>query len=224
MKEKILWICPSRKRPDRLERLIKSWKTTTTNQSNLLVVIDSDDSSYEDLIKQYPEVMWEITEPVFGSFLHLINAKATKYSTEYNYIGFMEDDIVFETVGYESRFISKLKELGKTGIVHARDGIDKRKFISIPVINTHIIRTLGWFAPPCLKSLWADNFWRALADHLGTYFKFEDIVIRHYHYSKHSDVEKDEISVIVDNNYGIDAENYKLYIETAFLSDMSKFK
>jgi hypothetical protein len=73
MKEKILWICPSRKRPDRLERLIKSWKATTTNQSNLLVVIDSDDSSYEDLIKQYPEVMWEITEPVFGSFLHLIN-------------------------------------------------------------------------------------------------------------------------------------------------------
>jgi hypothetical protein len=26
MKDKILWICPSRKRPDRLERLIKSWK------------------------------------------------------------------------------------------------------------------------------------------------------------------------------------------------------
>lgn len=224
MKEKILWICPSRKRPDRLEKLILSWKLTTSGQSDLLVIVDSDDSSYDSLIKHYPEVMWEITEPVFGSFLHLINSKAVKYSTEYEYVGFMEDDIVFETVGYESKFINKLKELGSTGIVHARDGIDKRRFISIPVINSYIIRQLGWFAPPCLRSLWADNFWRAMADHLGTYFKFDDLMIRHYHYSKHADIEKDEISAIVDGNYSIDADNYKKYMEHTFLSDMEKLK
>ena len=131
MKNKILWICPSRKRPERLERLILSWKHTTSNLSDLLVVIDSDDDSYIELIKKYSEVKWEITDPVFGSFLHLINAKAIKYSNEYSYVGFMEDDIVFETVGYESKFIEKLKELGPTGIVHAKDGIDKRKFVSI---------------------------------------------------------------------------------------------
>ena len=44
--------------------------------------------------------MWEITEPVFGSFLHLINAEAVKYSTDYNYAGYMEDAIFFETAGY----------------------------------------------------------------------------------------------------------------------------
>ena len=224
MKEKILWICPSRKRPDRLDRLINSWMLTTEGLSDLLVVIDSDDQSYEGIIKKYPNVMWEITEPVFGSFLHLINTKAVKYSTEYNYIGFMEDDIVFETNKYESKFILKLKELGNTGIIHARDGVDKKRFISIPVVDTHIIRTLGWFAPTCLKSLWADNFWRAMADHLGTYFKFEDVMIRHYHYSKHADVIKDEISAVVDGNYNVDAASYKLYMETEFVNDMRKIK
>lgn len=224
MKEKILWLCPSRKRPDRLERLILSWKDTTTGFSTLLVVIDTDDDSYDNLIKKYPEVIWEITEPVFGSFLHLINSKAVKYSTEYQYIGFMEDDIVFETVGYENKFIEKLKELGQTGIVHARDGVDKRKFISIPVIDSYIIRTLGWFSPPCLKSLWADNFWREMADYLKTYYKFDEVMIKHYHYSKHPDIEKDQISNMVDSNYGIDAENYKKYMETSFLEDMKKLK
>lgn len=222
MKEKILWICPSRKRPERLERLIKSWKNTTTNLSDLLVVIDSDDISYKELITKYPEIIWEITEPVFGSFLHLINSKAVKYSTEYQYIGFMEDDIVFETPGYESKFITKLKELGKTGIVHAKDGIDKRKFVSIPVVDSHIIRTLGWLAPPCLKSLWADNFWRQMANALGTYYKFEDIVIKHYHYSRDENTDKDETSVIVDKNYYLDKEAYHNYIDNDFKNDMEK--
>lgn len=222
MQEKILWICPSRKRPDRLERLINSWKDTTTGLSKLLVIIDNDDSSYENLITQYPEVTWEITEPVFGSFLHLINSKATKYANEYRYIGFMEDDIVFETPGYESKFISKLKELGKTGIVHAKDGIDKRKFVSIPVVDSFIIRTLGWFSPPCLKSLWADNFWREMANFLGTYFKFEDVMIRHYHYSRDENTAKDETSEVVDSNYHPDKEAFSNYLETEFKKDMEK--
>jgi hypothetical protein len=224
MKEKILWICPSRKRPERLERLIQSWKKTTEGLSDLLIVIDSDDQSYDDLIEKYSNPIWEITEPAMGSFLHLINSKAVKYSTDYRYIGFMEDDIVFETPNYESKFIEQLKKLGKTGIVHAKDGVDKRKFVSIPVVDSYIIRTLGWFSPPCLKSLWADNFWRAMANHLKTYYKFDDIIIKHYHYSKYSEVERDQISIMVDSNYNIDAENYKKYMETSFLEDMKKLK
>lgn len=222
MKEKILWICPSRKRPERLKRLIESWKKTTSGFSELLIIIDSDDNSYEELIKTYQEPIWEITEPAFGSFLHLINSKAVKYSTEFRYIGFMEDDIVFETPGYEVKFIKKLKDLGKTGIVHAKDGIDKRKFVSIPVMDSYIIRTLGWFSPPCLKSLWADNFWRQMADYLKTYHKFEDVMIKHYHYSRDENTLKDETSSVVDGNYHPDKEAFYKYLENDFKRDMEK--
>jgi len=224
MKDKILWICPSRKRPERLQKLITSWLNTTEEYSDLLIAIDTDDTSYDEMKQKYTELIWEINEPIHGSFLNLLNYIAVKYSTTYRYIGFMEDDIVFETKNYEKRFIKKLNELGSTGIVHAKDGVDKRKFISIPVIDSNIIRRLGWFAPPCLRSLWADNFWRAMATHLDTYYKFEDVMIKHYHYSKHSHIEKDEISSIVDSNYGKDAESYRLYMETEFLKDMEKLK
>jgi hypothetical protein len=224
MKEKILWICPSRKRPERLERLINSWMLTSEGLSTLLIVIDSDDHSYNDLMKKYIDPIWEITEPAFGSFLHLINSKAVKYATEYQYIGFMEDDIVFETPRYESKFIKKLQELGKTGIVHGMDGIDKIKFVSIPVVDSFIIRTLGWFSPPCLKSLWADNFWREMSTALGTYHKFNDVMIRHYHYSRDDNAEKDETSEIVDKNYHLDKEAFYKYLETDFFADMEKLK
>ena len=223
MKEKILWVCPSRKRPDRLERLIISWKAASEELSDLLVAIDTDDRSYDLLIKKYPEIIWEINDPVHGSFLRLTNAMALKYVDHYKFIGFMEDDVVFETPGYESKFINKLTELGNTGIVHAMDGVDKSKFVSLPVVNSFIVKQLGWFAPPCLKSLWADNFWRDMANNLQTYFKFEDIMIRHHHY-KYAGTKRDEISVIVDNNMKIDKVAYYEYIKTNFDLDMKKLK
>jgi hypothetical protein len=63
-----------------------------------------------------------------------------------------------------------------------------------------------------------------MANHLKTYYKFDDIIIKHYHYSKYSEVERDQISIMVDSNYNIDAENYKKYMETSFLEDMKKLK
>jgi hypothetical protein len=40
MKEKILWITPSRKRDKKLRRTIDSWRETTTGQSDFLVAIE----------------------------------------------------------------------------------------------------------------------------------------------------------------------------------------
>lgn len=222
MQNKILWIAPSRNRPDRLKRLIDSWNSCSEGMSDLLVAIDADDRTNDNLVKEYNNVKWEINEPIFGSFLHLVNSMAIKYSNEYKYIGFIEDDVVFHTPGYESKFIQKLKELGSTGIVHAKDGIDKKKFVSLPVMDSHIIRTLGWMAPPCLKSLWADNFWRELSKRVGTYYKFEDIMIKHHHYTRDAETVKDHISEVVDNNYNHDRDAFVKYLETEFDTDMRK--
>lgn len=222
MKNKILWICPSRNRPDRLERFLKSWRECGEGLSDVLVALDTDDKTNDRLIKEFPEVIWEINDPIFGSFLHLVNSMAVKYVDDYKYLGFIEDDVVFHTPGYESRFIKKLESLGPTGIVHAKDGIDKKKFVSLPVMNSHIVKTLGWMAPPCLKSLWADNFWRSLSTRVQTYYKFEDIMIKHHHYTRDADTEKDEVSVIVDNNYNHDRDAFVAYLENGFDADMRK--
>lgn len=224
MKDKILWICPSRGRPQRLERMLASWKKASTGSSVMLVAIDTDDNSYDRLIPNYPEVIWEKNDPIFGSFLKLTNAMAFKYLDKYGYIGFMEDDVVFETPGYEDRFIQKLKELGETGIVHALDGFEKKHLVSLPVFHSSMIKKLGWVAPPEFKSLWVDNLWRDMAEFLKTYYKFEDVMIRHHHYTKDKTIEKDQISEIVDANYGDDRQAYINYKNNNFLNDMAKLK
>jgi hypothetical protein len=224
MKDKILWVCPSRKRPERLKKMLASWRETTNGLSQMLVAIDNDDNSYDSLILEYPEVIWEKNEPIYGSFLQLTNFVCLKYVNDYKFIGFMEDDVIFETKGYENLFIEKLNHLGDTGIVHALDGFEKPKLLTLPVVNSHIIKTLGWLAPPSLKSLWADDFWRELANYLKTYYKFENVMIRHCHYTTDNSIIKDEISEVVDANLKIDKQSYLKYMNTDFLNDMMKLK
>ena len=226
MKDKILWITPSRKRDQKLRRTLNSWRTTTSGLSDFLVAIDNDDNSYEKTISEYSDIIWEIGEPIKGPFLHLVNRIALKYVDNYRYLGFMEDDVVFQTDGYEEKFINRLKQLGNTGIVYANDGIKKqakRGYIGLPVLNSFILKKLGFYSPPCLKCLCGDIFWRDMAKHLGTYYRFDDILIQHLHWRKDDGV-KDEISHSVDSHLGVDKQAYDLYFEKEFLNDMAKLK
>lgn len=223
MNEKILWICPSKNRPKRLEETLRSWRMTTEGLSDVIVILDNEEIEYDHLISEFNDTIWVRSDPVKGSFLHLVNKIALEYINNYSFMGFLEDDIVFETIGYEKKFIQKLNELGPTGIVHAMDGMEKKGLLTIPVMNTFIINKLGFMSPPCLKSLWADNFWLSMAYHLKTYYKFEDVMIRHKHYSRYN-IGKDSVTKEVNNNYEIDKKNYYRYMATDFIRDMEKLK
>lgn len=226
IKNKILWITPSRKRNLKLKRTIDSWRKTTTGKSDFLVAIDNDDDSYVETIKDYPEVIWEINEPINGPFLHLVNLMALKYVDQYQYLGFMEDDVVFHTVGYEDRFIEKLERLGEYGIVYANDGVKKheeRGLIGLPVLNSNIVKKLGFYSPPCLHCLCGDDYWRDLAKYLGSGYRFSDILIEHLHW-KRDDKVIDETTVSVNSHLNRDKEAYSDYLKNNFLDDMRKLK
>ena len=226
MKEKILWITPSRKRDKKLRRTIDSWRETTTGQSDFLVAIDNDDNSYAATVNEYKDVIWEIGEPINGPFLHLVNRIALKYQNEYQYLGFMEDDVIFRTPGYENRFIEKLKELGEHGIVYADDNVKKhlvRGLIGLPVLNSNIVKKLGFYSPPCLKCLCGDLFWRDMAKHLGSYYRFDDIMIEHMHW-KRDDKIVDETTESVNSHLSADNAAYQFYVENNFLNDMAKLR
>jgi hypothetical protein len=224
MKEKILWIVPSRNRPEKLERFINSYLECTTGDSDLLIGLDSDDKTCDHLIKKYPQLIWEINEPAKGSFLKVLNSMALKYSDQYLWMGFNEDDGIFKTLGYEKKFIEKLKDLGQNGIVYANDLVGKKKLIYFPVMNSSIVKRLGFFVPPSLKCMYADNFWRDMADHLKSFYYFEDITIQHLHYSFEEQKIQDQISVVVDSHKKIDSKAYKQYLNSQFLQDMEKLK
>lgn len=226
MKNKILWICPSRKRAQKLKRTLDSWRQCTSGLSDFLVAIDNDDYSYTEIMQEYKEVIWEINPPINGPFLHLVNNMAVKYAEQYKYLGFMEDDVVFRTQNYEEPFISKLQELKNTGIVYANDNVKKsfaRGLIGLPVLNSNIVKKLGWFSPPVLKCLCGDDFWRDMAKHLESGFRFDNIIIEHLHW-KRDDKIVDETTVSVNSHLNDDKIAYQNYYNTQFLTDMAKLK
>jgi glycosyltransferase involved in cell wall biosynthesis len=224
MKEKILWIVPSRNRPQKLERFIESFLNCTTGRADLLIGLDSDDHSCDHLIKKYPQLIWEINEPVNGSFLKVLNDMALKYAEEYRWLGFNEDDGIFKSPKYEDHFISKLNELGRNGLVYANDMIGKKRLIYFPVMDSSIIKRLGFFVPPSLQCMYADNFWRDMADHLKSFHYFPELIIQHLHYTREEGRLKDETSASVDSFKKVDCRAYEEYINTLFSVDMEKLK
>jgi len=222
MKEKILWIVPSRNRPEKLERFLNSWIVTSSGLSDMLIALDDDDSSCNHLFEKFPSVIWEKNKKIKGaSFLAVLNSVANRYVDHYSYLGFNEDDCIFHTPNYESRFISKMKELGKNAIVYGNDMINKKDRIYFPVMDSSIVKRLGYMVPPTLRCMYADDFWRDMSKSLGTVFRFEDIKIQHFHYTKDDGI-ADSISIDVNNSKAQDSVAYREYMQTTFISDMKK--
>jgi hypothetical protein len=224
LKEKILWIVPSRNRPEKLERFLNSWLTTTDGQSDMLIALDDDDHSCDHLIEKFSTVVWEKNPKIPGSsFLAILNSVANRYADHYSYLGFNEDDCIFHTANYESRFISKMKELGKNAVVYGDDMINKKGRIYFPVMDSSIVKRLGYMVPPTLRCMYADDFWRDMSNHLGSVYRFDDVKIQHLHYTRENGV-ADAVSVDVDNSKSQDAKAYEEYLHNSFATDMKKLK
>ncbi len=222
MKEKILWIVPSRNRPEKLERFLKSWLSTTSGSADMLIALDDDDRSCDHLFEKFPTVIWEKNPKIPGSsFLAILNSVAMRHVDQYKYLAFNEDDCIFHTANYEDRFISKMQELGKNAIVYGDDMINKKGRIYFPVMDSSIVKRLGYMVPPTLRCMYADDFWRDMSNHLGSVYRFDDVKIQHLHYTRENGV-ADAVSIDVDNSKSQDSIAYELYYRTEFKIDMEK--
>ena len=219
--DKILIILPTKNRLKDFEIFAESWVKTTEGKSDVLVAINFDDNTYDDIKEKYPFI-YEKVNP--GSVLEILNQMSVKYSKEYKYISFMEDDCNFVTEKWETSFINKLKDIGDYGIVWGDDLVNRDYIVGLPFLDSKIIDVLGYMSPPEIKYLWVDHFWKNLGADLGTLFYFPDIVVEHRHYST-GKRQKDEISVVVDSNGFSDMVGYKdVYLKTSYQSDLKKFK
>ena len=217
--KKIVILIPTRERLVDFKLFAESWKNTTEGHSDVIVRIDNDDLTYEEIKKEFPEFIYEYGER--KPFLFLLNDIALKYCNDYEYMGFMEDDCTFNTYGWESIFINKLRNLGNNGIVWGNDLVNYDRLVGMPFMNSNIIKKLGYICPPDIKYLWADNFWKDIGTKLNSLYYFSDVIIEHRHYSK-GKRKIDNISKIVDSYLAIDGYSYSTYINTKFNDDVRK--
>lgn len=220
MNGRILIILPTKERLDDFIIFAESWKLTTEGYSDVVVGIDEGDPTYNSVKDSYPFI-FETTKQTTP--LDILNELAVKYCNEYSYICFMEDDCNFNTDGWESIFISKLKELGDNGIVWGNDLINGASLVGLPFMNSKIIQRLGYMSPPELKYLWPDHFWVRLGRALNSLYYFSDVIVEHRHYST-GKREKDDVSSCIDNGGAKEQSIFANYINTRFAEDVAKLK
>lgn len=216
---KIAVLIPTKERLEDFIIFADSWVNTTEGKSDVIVGIDIDDKTYEGIKDKYPFI-YEYIEP--KPFLDILNELAIKYSQDYDYIGFMEDDCNFNTKGWETTFINKINEIGDNAIVWGNDLLNGESIVGLPFVNSNLIKNLGYMCPPEIKYLWADHFWKRIGMAVNSLHYFPDVIIEHRHYSTGKRV-KDSISEHVDKIGEQDFINFnRIYMNTNFQKDVHK--
>lgn len=174
-------IVPSRGRPQNIERLIEAWNTTNAT-ADLVVGLDDDDPALAD----YPKA--DLAGP-FGFDVHTgprlrmvgtLNKIAASHAPLYDHVGFIGDDHIPRTVGWDKTITQELDLLG-TGIVYGNDLLQGANLPTAVFMTSDIVKALGWMALPGARHLYVDDAWRELGRALDALTYLPDVIIEHLH-------------------------------------------
>lgn len=176
----MLIIVPSRGRPENIQRLFNVWPKSV----DILVAVDEDDQKLDEYLSlrlPYPLSM-EVCE-IVGPRLRLggiLNELAKSSAPYYEYIGFMGDDHLPKTEGWEEEFSIELEHLG-VGIVYGNDLLQGERLPTAAVMTSNIIQTLGYMSPPVLTHMYIDDAWLAWGRGIDSITYMPEVIIEHIH-------------------------------------------
>jgi hypothetical protein len=174
-------IVPSRGRPERCAELVQACAETCTASTVLVVALDTDDLRAPEYIAPAgTTVFYQHVEP--AGHVGAINAAARRALADFQpfAVAKLDDDHRPRTKGWDARYLEALRELG-TGIVYGNDLLQGERLPTAPAMTADIVRALGFMAPPSLRHLYCDNFWRDLGEAAGCLRYLPDVVVEHMH-------------------------------------------
>lgn len=166
-------IVPSFGRPANAWRLVNAFEETCVFETQVIFVLDEEDPSRPE----YPHP--HIVTATRG-MIPALNAAARVLAEEYEWIGFMGDDHLPRTPGWDARYRASLEALG-TGFVYGNDLIQGARIPTQVAMTSSIVRELGWMAPPTFKHLFVDDCWLALGNGIKAIQYLPDVIIEHLH-------------------------------------------
>jgi hypothetical protein len=212
----ILLIVPTRGRPDKSIEFYEQFIATTSSNTTLCFGLDDDDVEYP----RFPGVMYEVNPRMWMN--GTLNFIANKYANDYDYIAFLGDDHRPRTQDWDLKLVDAIKDI-KYGIAYGNDLLQGENLPTAVLLDARIVRELGYMAPPMMKHLYLDNFWRDIGRKLGTLRYKNEIIIEHMHYSVGKS-EADSQYEEVNNSamYSHDQFAYMTYVQTEFNNDLAK--
>jgi hypothetical protein len=177
-------LVPTRGRPQNLTRLWQAFLDTCECETRLVALVDRDDPelrAYQAIYRQLED------EPMFrmgiGPRLRLgptLNVAAPKWAARSDAVGFMGDDHLPRTAGWDGRYLDELKRLG-TGLVYGNDLIQGEALPTQVAMTSDIILATGHMVPAGALHLWLDNAWLALGRALDAITYLPDVIVEHLH-------------------------------------------
>jgi hypothetical protein len=170
---------PTKGRPQNALRLQDQFYKTTRLMSRI-VFIKSDNDPYHDRYKGLQESI--TVSPTKPGFVDPLNLGYRQDRREvYSFaLGFMGDDHMPRTDGWDEMFVSNLLEL-KSGFVYGNDGFQGAAVPTQIAMTSDIPLTLGFMTLPQLSHLYADNWWLDFGKKLGKIKYIKDAIIEHMH-------------------------------------------
>jgi len=214
---KVLLIVPTRGRPNKSVEFYEEFKKNSTI-TDLVFGLDDDDVEYPRI----DGVMYEVNpRAMMNGTLNLI---ANKYADQYEYIAFLGDDHRTRTYGWDAELVNSIKDI-KHGIAYGNDLLQGRNLPTAVLLKSSIVKTLGFMAPPAMKHLYLDNFWKDIGNELGSLVYRDDVIIEHMHpFAGKSESDEGYVEVNSSELYKHDQKAFQIYSETEMSKDLDRLR
>lgn len=176
-------IVPTRGRPGNAARLTEAFREKDTLNAVPVFVADESDPelpAYRRLLDEgeIPRLM--VCRSPGRGMCGPLNYAALRYADVYEAVGFMGDDHIPRTTGWEDRVLDALDSL-EPRVVYGNDLLQGPNLPTAVFLQSRMIRAMNMMAPPVMRHLYLDNFWKELGEQLGGLVYLEDVVIEHLH-------------------------------------------
>jgi len=175
-------ITPTREREANVRRLIGSVTATATGKTDLILAIDDDDATYDDMDLHPARVFRGPRQDVIG----WTNAIAVQLAGEYRALASFGDDHAPHASppglpGWDERLLALLG--GRPGVAYGNDLHRGEALATSWIVSSPVIAALGYMGPPGLIHLCMDLFAMQLGMDLENLAYLPDVIIEHHHHS-----------------------------------------
>ncbi|MFD8226898.1 glycosyltransferase family 2 protein [Streptomyces massasporeus] len=179
--EPLAVIVPTRGRPQNATRLQQAFAETDSLNATLVFVADADDPelpAYRDGLDG--AMLLTFSGETGTGMVAALNRAAGLLAPQYDALGFMGDDHLPRTAGWDAHVLGALNGPWPT-VVYGNDLFQGERLPTAAFLPSRVVQALGFMAPPVLRHLYVDNFWLELGTQLGGLRYLPDVVIEHIH-------------------------------------------
>jgi hypothetical protein len=178
-------ICPTRKRPHNVQRLIESVERTSSGEIPVFIkfYIDDDDETLED-VKRLETCKEHITLQVTVGprILMCEMSNILARTAEEGILFFCGDDIVMESLDWDLKVKEEFKKYSdRILLVYGDDGHQGEALATHFFLHSNWVKTLGYMVPPLFTGDWVDNYVTTISKMLDRKVYINDMKTIHYH-------------------------------------------